>query len=348
MSNIKKELPADISNDQKLRSGDQDPNDFVAVSREELLANNVIPMDVFLKISDTKWVLIGRKGSKSLDEMHVVGDKSASTFFARKEDYKDSVGHSLIVAGTVVKRTDVTDRVKMAMVSRTTDSVFREIEKIGFNHESLEHAKNISKSIQTLVASQADLLGVMTILSEVSGDLLRHSMAASAVSIMIAKSMGWTMSATIEKLALGGLLHDIGMKELPKDVLEKPRHELTNEQRQIYESHVFRGMEILGTMPSVHDDVVAIVSEHHENAIAQGYPRRLRDIKMNPLAKVVALADCFCELTLKNVNHPQPKTADQAINYIEFTLGQPFSKPAFLGLKVALNHVSVGAKKKVV
>lgn len=331
----------------KAKSYDYSAENFIPISKDEILSVNILPMDIFLKISDHKLVMIGRQGSQSLDEMHVLDKESGATFYVRKEDYKNCVGQNLMIAGIAVSRTDVTDSTKMALISRTTNSVFKEIEKIGFNHESLEHAKNVSKSIQTLVASQSDIHGVLSILADISGDLLKHSMAVSAVSVMIARSMGWTMTATLEKLALGGLLHDIGMKELPKDILEKPRHQMNGEQRQIFEAHVFRGVEILSTMPSVSDEVIAIALEHHENAIAQGYPRHLRDIKMNPLARVVALADCFCELTLKNVDHPTPKTATQAIAYIETTLGQPFSKPAFQGLKQALNHVPSSGIKRV-
>ena len=91
-------------------------------------------------------------------------------------------------------------------------------------------------------------------------------------------------------------------------------------------------------MPSISDDIIAIVLEHHENAPGQGYPRRIRDFKMNPFARVVALADCFAEVVMKSVNNPNPKNAAAAVGFIEVTLGQPFHKPAFLGLKAALQQ----------
>ena len=150
--------------------------------------------------------------------------------------------------------------------------------------------------------------------------------------------MKWTMNTNLEKLALGALLHDVGMKELPDDILEMPRHAMNREQAAIYESHVYRGVEILRTMPSISDDIIAIVLEHHENAPGQGYPRRIRDFKMNPFARVVALADCFAEVVMKSVNNPNPKNAAAAVGFIEVTLGQPFHKPAFLGLKAALQQ----------
>jgi HD-GYP domain-containing protein (c-di-GMP phosphodiesterase class II) len=145
---------------------------------------------------------------------------------------------------------------------------------------------------------------------------------------------------TLEKLALGGLLHDVGLKELPRELLEKSRHLMSAEEVQTYETHVYRGVEILQSMPSVPEEVIAMLFEHHENAIGQGYPRKLRDFKMNPLAKVVALADAFADMTLKNPQNSNIKTPEEAINYIEVTLGQPYNKPTFAALKQVLNMKS--------
>ncbi len=324
------------------KSGAIDLNvtDFMPITRQEILAVNSLPVDIFLKISDTKIVLIGRKGSRSLDDLHVLDNEVVSEFYVRKNEYRDCVGQNLTIAGIIISKSDISDPTKTEFLTRTAFSVFNEIESVGFNHESLEHAKLVSKSIQNLISSKPDLLSVLNMLGTVSDDLLRHSMAASAVSVMIAKAMGWTVQATLEKVALGGLLHDIGMKELPSDILTKPRYEMTPEERLYYETHVTRGVEILSTMPSVADDIIAMTMEHHENALGQGYPRRIRDFKMNPLAKIIALSDCFCELTLKNINYPMPRSSEDAINYIENTMGQPFSKPALFALRKALTKSS--------
>jgi HD-GYP domain-containing protein (c-di-GMP phosphodiesterase class II) len=90
-------------------------------------------------------------------------------------------------------------------------------------------------------------------------------------------------------------------------------------------------------MPSIPEDLLSIVFEHHENSIGQGYPRHLRDFKMNPLAKIVALADKFTELSISSAANPEPKTPLDALEYIGTTLGQPFSKPVFLALTAALD-----------
>lgn len=309
----------------------------MAVSRDEFIPGTQAPVDIFLKLSEKNFVMILKEGAKiNFDQMHF--PEKAEFLFVRKSDYHKCVGKALTVAGIVLDSDKISTEKKTAVLSKAADSIFKEIEHLGFDHQALEHSKIISKSIQSLVDDKPDLSFVINLMANLSDDLIRHSMMVSAISVIIARSMKWTMNTNLEKLALGALLHDVGMKELPDDILEMPRHAMNREQAAIYESHVYRGVEILRTMPSISDDIIAIVLEHHENAPGQGYPRRIRDFKMNPFARVVALADCFAEVVMKSINNPNPKNAAAAVGFIEITLGQPFHKPAFLGLKAALQQ----------
>ncbi len=324
-----------MSNVRDIKSAPTDPDDFMAVSRDEFIPGTQVPVDIFLKLSERNFVMILKEGAKvHFDDMHF--PEKAEWLYVRKSDYHKCVGKALTVAGIVLDSDKISIEKKTAVLSRAADSIFKEIEHLGFDHQALEHSKVVSKSIQALVEDKSDISFVINLMANLSDDLIRHAMMVSAVSVIIARSMKWTMSANLEKLALGALLHDVGMKELPDEILDLPRHAMNREQAAIYESHVYRGVEILRSMPSISDDIISIVLEHHENAPGQGYPRRLRDFKINPFARVVALADCFVEVVMKSVNNPNPKNALAAITFIEVTLGQPFHKPAFLALKSSL------------
>lgn len=318
--------------------------EFVAVSKDQFILGTQVPVDLYLKLSESNYVMILKEGAKVLfDQMHF--PEKSEWLYVRKSEYHKCVGQALTVAGIVLEAHQVTEEKKAVVLSKAAESIFNEISQLGFDHQSLEHSRSISKSIQTLVEYKSDISSVVNLMNGVNDGLIRHSMMVSAVSVIIARYMKWTLAANLEKLALGALLHDVGLKDIPDDILELPRHAMSREQTAIYESHVYRGIEILRSMPSVSDDIIAMALEHHENAPGQGYPRRIRDIKMNPFARIVALADCFSDIVMESVNNPHPKSAAAAIQYIEITLGQPFHKPAFLALKQSLE--GVGAKKRI-
>lgn len=309
--------------------------EYVAVSKDQFIAGTQVPVDLFLKLSERNYVMILKEGAKVLfDQMHF--PEKSEWLYVRKTEYHKCVGKALTVAGIVLENDSIGEDKKAMVLSKAAESIFNEISQLGFDHQSLEHSKIISKSIQTLVEHKTDIASVVEMMNGLNDGLIRHSMMVSAVSVIIAKTMKWTLAQNLEKLALGALLHDVGMKDLPEDILEIPRHAMTREQVGIYETHVYRGVEILRTMPSISEDIIAMSLEHHENSHGQGYPRRIRDIKTNPFARIVALADCFSELVMESVNNPSPRTAAAAIQYIETTLGQPFHKPAFIALKLSL------------
>jgi putative nucleotidyltransferase with HDIG domain len=320
-------------------------DNLIPVSRAEISVISPLPANFYAKISEGRFVLVGRKGSQGLESLIAFQDERIIDLFVHAEEYKNCVGVNLQVAEMAVDRSEISDPRKVEFLFKASNSVLKEISEMGFDHTSMEHAKVIANSVITLVAAKRDLSDVVELMSQVSDELVRHSMAVSAISLLIAEQMKWTIRATLQKLALSAFLHDIGMKDLPPELVNKPRHKMTHTEVKDYESHVMRGVETLQSMPSVFSEIISVAMEHHENAIGQGYPKHLRDIKMNPFSRIVALADAFADLTLPGVNNPNPKSASEAIKYIELTLGQPYSKPAFQGLKQALSIPQKGVFK---
>lgn len=323
-----------------------DPSSLIPIDKAEVAVLSPLPADFYIKLTEDNYILAGRRGDKKLPDLQAL-KKTDSGFelFVRRDEYKNCVGANLQIAEIVVTREEISDLKKVDFLFQCSDGVMKEIAHLGFNHESMEHAKNISKSIITLVSAKDDLNAVLSMLNEQSNEIVKHSMAVSAVSVMIAWQMNWTIQTTIQKLSLGALLHDIGLKEMSKELSLKPRHLMSQNDVKLYEAHVMRSVDILSSMPSVPVEVVSIAMEHHENAIGQGYPKHLRDVKMNPFARIVSVADAFCYLTLKSPMNPNPRAPQEAIKYMELTLGQPYSKPAFAALKQALNIGGMDTKK---
>jgi HD-GYP domain-containing protein (c-di-GMP phosphodiesterase class II) len=145
---------------------------------------------------------------------------------------------------------------------------------------------------------------------------------------MIAKEVGWTSAATQFKVSLGGLLHDIGKKEIDRSILEKPRRELTAKEQEIYETHPMRGKEILAEVPSIPTDIALVALHHHENLLGRGYPARLKKDQIHPLSRLISVANRFCELALKGPNS-EPLSPTEAIDKL-MAYHQNELEPAFV------------------
>jgi HD-GYP domain-containing protein (c-di-GMP phosphodiesterase class II) len=63
-------------------------------------------------------------------------------------------------------------------------------------------------------------------------------------------------------------------------------------------------MELLRQVPLLPSDILQIVGQHHENCSGTGYPLHLKGSRIHPLARIVAVANAFCELAIRGPNGP--------------------------------------------
>lgn len=316
--------------------------DFLPIPIAEFVNGVMIPVDLFVRLSEEKFVLVGKAGTHSnVDQFKNYQNKEVSYLWVLKKEYYKVAHQSISLAGIAINMKDLSDKHKTTFVSQAARSVFRQMDHLGLDMEIYQSAKQISEAVIALVENHKVLSDLFASLANLGDQTLSHSVAVSSISVMIGHALAYEKKATLEKLAMGGLLHDIGLKTLPKELIEKPMAIMTHHEVMQYETHAYKGMQMLQSLGIVPDDVVSIVLEHHENALGQGFPQRLRDVKMHPLAKVVALADAYADLILPNVNCPVPKNPREALMYMEHTLGVPYNKEVFRALK----HVIEGKKK---
>ena len=308
--------------------------DFIPIPLQDFVNGVAIPVDLYVRLGEDKFVMVGKASTHSnVDQFKNYQNKEVSYLWVRKKEYYKMAHQSISMAGVLLSKRDLNDRQRTSLVTHAARSVFRQMDHLGFDLELYNHAKQITEAVLGLVENHKAISDLFDSLAGVSDQLLAHSIAVSSLSVLIGQGLGYEKKITLEKLAMGGLLHDIGLKAIPRELSNKALAQMTPEEVQIWETHAYKGMQMLQSLGIAPDDVVSIVYEHHENAIGQGFPQRLRDVKMHPLAKVVALADAYAELILPNVNSPTPKNPREAIMYIEHTLGVPYNKDAFRALK---------------
>ncbi len=321
-----------------------DPRDLVAIPLERFISGLKTEVDVFIKLSEGNFVLLTKGGeSFELDQLKRYQGHNLKSLYVRQSDYPTFLKQQVSVAGIIMKNEKIEVYRKSAILSSVMNSVFDDLDRVGLNPQNLNSAKEISLNVINLIETHPDLLKLLVGLNDITDEFVRHSIAVGYTSILIAKELQWVRKDTLEKLALGGILHDIGKKEIAPEILKKPRIEMTANEIREYESHPYRGMMILQAIHDMPEDIIKIAYEHHENAIGQGFPRKLWDTKIHPLARVVGVADTFCNLIMASPSNPDPKFADHAVYHMHNIMGKPFSKEIF----VALQKIVISKDKKV-
>lgn len=99
----------------------------------------------------------------------------------------------------------------------------------------------------------------------------------------------------IETVTLCGLLHDAGKLMVPESIMKKPAKLDANEY-SIVKTHALQGYSILKNY-DINNNIKDCALMHHERCDGSGYPLGLTGDKINPYAKIVAIADVYDAMT---------------------------------------------------
>ncbi len=147
-----------------------------------------------------------------------------------------------------------------------------------------------------------------------------HSDRVTELSVRLAKEAK-VENTDLEKIRLGGMLHDIGKIGIPENILNKPGR-LDDHEFEVIKSHPVMGVSILGGVEFL-QNVVPIIKHHHERYDGNGYPDKLKGADIPFLARIVSIADTYDAMT---TNRPYRKalTIEESLKEIERCKGTQF------------------------
>ena len=326
-----------MSNDDSAAKGVETISDaeMIEVSKEFFFEGMVLPIKIYLKIHPQSYLLIGKKDDKAnFSNLHVYNNSKVGVY-VWKADQPILISYVTQLTSKIVTQKSVPDVIKLKFITNLTTDAMDSLEKSGFT--SIAKIQKVSQIAQQLSKNLTVFDELLVILSDLEPVESKHAMTTCLISLLLADEMHMNQVVVQEKLALGALLHDVGMRYVPKSILEKPRHTWTPEELLTYEQHPLKSIEMLRDLKDISQDVLLIVVEHHENALGTGFPKRLRDVKISPLGRIVLLANHFANLLFGSLAQSKCYTPDEAIQYIEEVQGQPFNKQVFSGLKNIIN-----------
>jgi putative nucleotidyltransferase with HDIG domain len=99
----------------------------------------------------------------------------------------------------------------------------------------------------------------------------------------------------LKVLTLCGLLHDIGKLKIPGEIVGKPA-KLTDAEYKIIKTHTLEGYNILKKLP-IDPRIKNSALMHHEKCDGTGYPVGLTLDRIDPFARIVAIADVYDAMT---------------------------------------------------
>ncbi len=172
------------------------------------------------------------------------------------------------------------------------------------------------------VAMQADLPFLMPLLQLTDQDEYRtmHALNVALLTMTLAESLGMG-SQDIHAFGVAGLLHDIGISRVPKELLQKPA--LDASDRTILENHPSEGARILLARKGEFDLAAVVAYEHHMRPDGKGYPAIKYDRDLHYASKIVSVCDVYDALRTTRTHRPA-WAPGQALGFVEDGAGTVF------------------------
>lgn len=186
---------------------------------------------------------------------------------------------------------------KIRSVHENITELFDEIKTLVRNGGTLrlESFERPVKSMVSSVVKNPDAFLWLTRLKKFDSFLYKDSLTTSVLGTAMGRQMGLP-EETLQSLATGCMLMDIGKLSLPSELLHKPSR-LDDSEWELMKSHVDRGVELVDACPKCSQIVRDIVYTHHERLDGSGYPNGLRNSEIPMFGQIAGIVDQYVAVT---------------------------------------------------
>jgi HD-GYP domain-containing protein (c-di-GMP phosphodiesterase class II) len=223
---------------------------------------------------------------------------------------KSANTHSASDEFTRVRKRNYTTSSKFEPELETAKEIYRGINddltqvmpwlKLGRDLDIETIKQGISIMTESIIRNPAAMMWVIS-LRKVDDHTYSRSLGTSVWCVTFGRHLGLEKSS-LEALALGGLLLDIGKSKLSKKLLQK-KGPLTPEEKQQMDIHVDLGVKILADSQNAHpgekipNEVLKMIATHHERADGSGYPQCLVNNEIPLFGRIAGIVDSYDAMT---------------------------------------------------
>jgi putative nucleotidyltransferase with HDIG domain len=150
-----------------------------------------------------------------------------------------------------------------------------------------------------------------------------HSIATSVWGVVLGRHLGFDRKS-LEILAVGGLLLDIGKTRIPDELLQK-KAVLSASESDLMQQHVEIGADLVRNAAGIGQEVVDMIVSHHERHDGSGYPCGLAGADIPVFGRIAGIVDCY-DAMITHRSYASAKSAYMAVRELNGEAGKKFQR----------------------
>lgn len=278
-------------------SDSTDPNQMVEnygrIPIEDFIAGKNVPYSIYVQLKSGRFVKVAHTGEDlDLERIYNLKTKGVQELWLDKDAFNLYQQTSQKLATTISTRLQMPASKRASIVSHALEVAAQQLTLSGVGQEVLVSSQNVVSAAIQLALENDGAVAFLDHLNKKSMTRFTHLSTCSMLAVLITQAMGWTSKKNIFALALGCLLHDIALMELPENLENMKEEDIPADLKPRYREHPNRGVQMLMSFTYLPREVFLIVQQHHEGG-KEGFPRGIPTNDVFPMAKVARTIDEF-------------------------------------------------------
>ena len=271
---------------------------------EQLSEGKILAKDIFTK----DYQILLSEGTVIKDEYI----KKLQEFGIREVYIRESKNFNTVVLGILKDETE----------AKLKEQIRRVMEKHTYRHsEDLKIISEAADEIINEILNEDEVIERVYDIKERNPDIYEHSIMVCTISIILAIKLNYEKCITHD-IAVGSLLHDIGLRYLIIEYKNQNIDELPKADQIEYKKHPVYGYTALKDEEWLTELSKNIILYHHERIDGSGFPLRIDEIKKE--YEIVGICDYFDE-RMCGLGCKKEKT-HEIIAYLKQVRGYVFTK----------------------
>ena len=155
---------------------------------------------------------------------------------------------------------------------------------------SLERLEALAKDVVSSLHHNDELV-VEALAGAEGSPLITNLINVAILGTKVGIGLGY-YGEELHRLALAGLVHDIGLFAVPTALITKPGR-LTQEERALIERHPEFGYQVVERCGPAYHWLAQLTRQAHERFNGEGYPNRLTGREISEMANILGVVDVF-------------------------------------------------------
>src|SRR5574340_1268608 len=233
----------------------------------------VLDYDLYVQRGDSPAPVLYRARTQPLEQTDLdrLEKRGVHTLYIALVDHKTYRDQAL---EAMARQKELPSAERFRILRDVSRGVFEAAYRTGTMDDMVEVADDFGSGLADTLGAADLILPDLFALMEHDNETFTHSVNVATYSLILAKGLGILDPDELNSMAAGALLHDIGKREIRREILNTPGP-LTGQQREIIQQHPVFGFKALFLRPGIAWGPLMMVYQHHERVDGQGYPVRL-------------------------------------------------------------------------